>query len=268
MPYPPNAKKNQQKKSWQKRGSAKSKGGAGRNQDWLYGRHAVLAALENPDRHIDKLYATSNALKDFETLIRQSDLTATPATITEISALLPSGAVHQGIAVKVKPLPETSLEDLPFDRPVIVLDQVTDPHNVGAILRSGAVFHASALIMTRRNSPPVTGVLAKSACGALEHVDMIYVGNLAQALKTLGKIGFWRIGFAGEASDAFENSASLQDQRQPVAIVLGAEDKGLRRLSKEQCDEVCHITTNGALSSLNVSNAAAIALHALDQAKT
>ena len=268
MPRPPKGPKNQQRKSWQKRGLTKSKGGAARNHDWLYGRHAVLAALENPERQIDKLYATSNALKDFETLIEQSDLVATPSTITEINGLLPPGAVHQGIAVKVKPLPETSLEELPFDRPVIVLDQVTDPHNVGAILRSGAVFHASAVIMTRRNSPPVTGVLAKSACGALEHVSVIYVGNLSQALKTLGKIGFWRIGFAGEATDAFENSPALRDQRQPVAIVLGAEDKGLRRLSKEQCDEICHITTKGALSSLNVSNAAAIALHALDQAKT
>ncbi len=267
MPRTPQNPQKQQQQSWQKRGLRKARSGADRNQDWLYGRHAVLAALENPARQIDKLYATSNALKDFEAPISQSDLLATPATITEISALLPPGAVHQGIAAKVKPLGETSLDELPFDRPVIVLDQVTDPHNVGAILRSGAVFNASAVIMTRRNSPPVTGVLAKSACGALEHVDVIYVGNLAQALKTLGKIGFWKIGFAGEAVNAFENSLCVCEQRSPVAIVLGAEDKGLRRLSKEQCDEVCHITTKGALSSLNVSNAAAIVLHTLSQSK-
>ena len=268
MPRTPKSPQKYQQKSKHKRGSGKPQGGAARNQDWLYGRHAVSAALENPDRQIDKLYGTNNALKDFETLIDQSDLIASPSTTTEISAILPPGAVHQGIAVKVKQLPETSLEDLPLDRPVIVLDQVTDPHNVGAILRSGAVFNASALIMTRRNSPPVTGVLAKSACGALEHVDVIYVGNLAQALKTLGKIGYWRVGFAGEADDSFENSVSVREQRKPVAIVLGAEDKGLRRLSKENCDEVCYISTKGALSSLNVSNAAAIALHTLSQVKS
>ena len=194
MPRPPKSPAKHQQKSNQKRGFKKSQGGAARNQDWLYGRHAVSAALENPDRQVDKLFGTSNALKDFETLIKRSGLIVSPSTTSEISALLPPGAVHQGIAAKVKQLRETSLEDLPFDRPVIVLDQVTDPHNVGAILRSGAVFHASALIMTRRNSPPVTGVLAKSACGALEHVDVIYVGNLAQALKTLGKNWFLESG--------------------------------------------------------------------------
>ncbi len=173
--------------------------------------------------------------------------------------------MHQGIAAHIHPLAEISLGDLPVDQPVVVLDQVTDPHNVGAILRSAAVFNASALIMTRRNSPPVTGVLAKSACGALEHVQIVYVGNLSQALVELGKIGFWRIGLAGEATQALEDSTSISGKNGPVALVLGAEDKGLRRLTKEQCEEVCHITTRGQLSSLNVSNAAAIGLHIISR---
>jgi len=268
MARAPQSPSKQHQKRRKQRSAEQQPAAASRHQDWLYGRHAVLAALQNPQRHIDKLYVTSNARKEIETNTEQTGLRPISSTISEISALLPPGAVHQGIAAKVRPLPELTLEELPLDLPVIVLDQVTDPHNVGAILRSGAVFNASALIMTRRNSPPLTGVLAKSACGALEHVTVIYVGNLAQALKTLGKIGFWRLGFAGEAPAAFESSSSLQDSHRPVAVVLGAEDKGLRRLTKEQCDEVCHISTGGSLSSLNVSNAAAIALHTLSQAKS
>ena len=239
--------------------------GSDPHQDWLYGRHAVLAALENPQRHIFVLHGTSNAAKDFDSPAKARDLTLSPATTSEISALLPDGAVHQGIAAKVRPLAETGLKDLPTDRPVIVLDQVTDPHNVGAILRSAAVFNASALIMTRRNSPPLTGVLAKSACGALEHVHAIYVGNLAQALKDLADHGFWRIGLAGEAEKSLDEAILFKGPNRPVALVLGAEDKGLRRLTKEQCDDICHIPTKGKLTSLNVSNAAAIALHVVSK---
>ena len=129
------------------------------------------------------------------------------------------------------------------------------------MMRSAAVFNASAIIMTRRNSPPLSGVLAKSACGALEHVEVIFVGNLSQALKELGKIGFWRIGLEGQATKSLESSLDNTRSNQPIALVLGAEDKGMRRLTTEQCDELCHITTSGPLASLNVSNAAAIALH-------
>lgn len=252
-----------QNKYSNKRGPHKNQKSPSRSDDWLYGRHAVLAALTNPDRHIERVHATSNAIKDFEDAITQRKLSPVASTTSEISSLLPVGAVHQGIAAKVHPLAEISLADLPNDRPVLILDQVTDPHNVGAILRSGAVFNASALIMTRRNSPPLTGVLAKSACGALEHVDVIYVGNLSQSLKELGKLGFWRIGLAGEATGALETSTPMTSKCGPVALVLGAEDKGLRRLTSEHCDELCHITTKGTLASLNVSNAAAIALHVI-----
>lgn len=254
-------------KNRHKRGHGKNQKPASRSHDWLYGRHAVLAALANPDRQVIKIHATNNAVKDFEALAKERDLTPLASTTTEISALLPPSAVHQGIAARVHPLKEISLDELPLDRPVLVLDQVTDPHNVGAILRSAAVFNASALIMTRRNSPPLTGVLAKSACGALEHVDIIFVGNLSQTLKELGKIGFWKIGLAGEAESALEVSTPTQGKTGPVALVLGAEDKGLRRLTREQCDELCYITTRGELSSLNVSNAAAIALHVVSQSQ-
>lgn len=244
---------------------SKSRKASSRSHDWLYGRHAITAALANPSRQITLLHATSNSLKDFEAAARQRQITPIVSTTTEISALLPPGAVHQGIAAKVQPLKEVGLDELPLDRPVIVLDQVTDPHNVGAILRSAAVFNASAVIMTRRNSPPLTGVLAKSACGALEHVDVVFVGNLSQTLKELGKIGFWRIGLDGQAQSALETSAPEVNKNTPVALVLGAEDKGMRRLTIEHCDEICYITTKGQLASLNVSNAAAIALHIVSQ---
>ncbi|MCF6198770.1 MAG: 23S rRNA (guanosine(2251)-2'-O)-methyltransferase RlmB [Hyphomicrobiaceae bacterium] len=241
----------------------KAKSSPSRSHDWLYGRHAVLAALANPERQVLEIMATNNATKDFGDLIEKSNLPLTTSTTGEISAQLPPGAVHQGIAIKILPLKDVGLADLALDRPVLVLDQVTDPHNVGAMMRSAAVFNASTIIMTRRNSPPLSGVLAKSACGALEHVDVVFVGNLSQALKELGKIGFWRIGLDGQAENALETSIGETRSNQPIALVLGAEDKGMRRLTTEQCDELCHITTTGTLASLNVSNAAAIALHVI-----
>ncbi len=261
---PKNKSKFRQKPSPKHRSQRQNKA-ASPDHDWLYGRHAVLAALANDSRQITRLHATGNALKDFEELARQRSLSPVLATTSELSALLPPGAVHQGIAIKVRPLPEKEIGSLSPDRPVIVLDQVTDPHNVGAILRSAAVFNASALIMTRRNSPPLTGVLAKSACGALEHVDVVFVGNLSKALKDLEKSGFWRIGLDGAASDSLETATGEVAANRPIALVLGAEDKGMRRLTIEHCDQVCHISTTGPLASLNVSNAAAIALHIVSQ---
>ncbi len=259
-PFQKNKKPNRQNRA------GKPRNAPSRSHDWLYGRHAVSAALANPDRQIQKIMATNNAAKDFNDLISKSGSPLTTSTTDEISAQLPPGAVHQGIAIKVHPLKDIGLEDLALDRPVLVLDQVTDPHNVGAIIRSAAVFNASALIMTRRNSPPLSGVLAKSACGALEHVNIIFVGNLSQALKGLEKIGFWRIGLDGQAKSSLEEAVGDTSCTRPLALVLGAEDKGMRRLTTEQCDELCHITTTGTLASLNVSNAAAIALHVVAQA--
>jgi 23S rRNA (guanosine2251-2'-O)-methyltransferase len=227
----------------------------------IYGRHAVFAALGNPNRRVLAVYATQNALMEFERPAARHHVPLSVLASPELNAMLPEGAVHQGIAARVVALPELTLQDLHLDRPVIVLDQVTDPHNVGAILRSAAVFDAAAVIMTRRNSPPLTGAVAKSACGGLEHVHVIFVTNLAQALRELGDMGFFRVGLAAEGSATLEECPLAH----PVALVLGAEDKGLRRLTREQCDLLARISTNGPLNSLNVSNATAVALHTVTQ---
>jgi 23S rRNA (guanosine2251-2'-O)-methyltransferase len=169
--------------------------------------------------------------------------------------------VHQGALIETEPLPEPSLEALAEEtagRPLVVLDQVTDPHNVGAILRSAAVFGASALMMTRRHSPPLDGTLAKSASGALEHVPIALVQNLARAMAELKALGFTVIGLDGDAPEPLE----ALDWPERTALVLGAEGKGLRQLTRESCDRLCRIATDGPIASLNVSNAAAVALHA------
>jgi 23S rRNA (guanosine2251-2'-O)-methyltransferase len=182
--------------------------------------------------------------------------------------LLGPDTVHQGACLDTVPLPEPSLEDLAETAmrggPIVVLDQVTDPHNVGAILRSAAAFAATGLVMTRRHSPPLTGTLAKSASGALEHVPVALVPNLAQALEKLADLGIETIGLDGEATDRIEDHKADG----AVAIVLGSEGKGLRRLTRERCTRLCRIATTGSLASLNVSNAAAIALHTIAVAKS
>ncbi len=165
--------------------------------------------------------------------------------------------MHQGIALDVEPLPPVALDEIDDAAMLLVLDQVTDPHNVGAALRSAAAFGASGLVMTERHSPPLHGVLAKSASGALDLVPVILVKNLAQSLAELGERGFLRVGLAEQGSEALE-TASLT---RPLALVLGAEGRGLRQLTRTHCDLVCRISTHSALASLNVSNAAAVALH-------
>ncbi|GAB4232320.1 MAG: hypothetical protein Kow0032_14970 [Methyloligellaceae bacterium] len=163
--------------------------------------------------------------------------------------------------MEAEPLEQPSLQDAASlagqGGPLVVLDQVTDPHNVGAVLRSAAAFNASALIMTRRHSPPLDGALAKAASGAVEHVPVILVANLARALDELAATGISRIGFEGSAERAFEDT----EPGDALALVFGAEHKGLRRLTAEHCDLLCRLETGGAIRSLNVSNAAAIALH-------
>jgi 23S rRNA (guanosine2251-2'-O)-methyltransferase len=168
--------------------------------------------------------------------------------------------VHQGALLETEPLPEPTLDDL-LERtasgPIIVLDQVTDPHNVGAVLRSAAAFGAAGLVMTRRHSPPLSGALAKSASGALELVPIALVQNLARALAEMGEAGCTRIGLDGTGLGLIEDEP-LSGR---IALVLGAEGKGLRQLTRETCDRLCRIATPGPLASLNVSNAAAIVLH-------
>jgi 23S rRNA (guanosine2251-2'-O)-methyltransferase len=168
--------------------------------------------------------------------------------------------VHQGALAEAEPLPEPSLAELAAGsagRPLLVLDHVTDPHNVGAILRSAAVFGAGGLVMTRRHSPPLDGTLAKSASGALEHVPVALVQNLARALAELKEAHVAVIGLDGEATERLEEAA-LPDR---LALVLGAEGKGLRQLTRDSCDRLVRVATDGAFTSLNVSNAAAVALH-------
>lgn len=241
------------------RGSKKPPG-AGQSP-YIYGLHAVEAALQNPARTLHRLLVTRNAWHDI------SGRLSAPARIEpeivsseEISRALPPGAVHQGAALHLAPLPEPDLEDTAMNaRRLLVLDQVTDPHNVGAILRSAAVFGAEAVVMTERNSPPLTGVLAKAASGAVEHVKVVKIGNLARALQELKNMGFLIAGLDGEA----DQTLGEIDVSGPVALVLGAEGAGLRRLTKETCDVLAKLPASGPMRSLNVSNAAAVALYEL-----
>ena len=230
---------------------------AGRASDLIYGFHAAEAALGNARRTIRAVYATENALKRLRTAIDARGIGAEPATPKTLDRLTGPDARHQGIVVDAAPLDAPNLADLTAARLVIVLDQVSDPHNVGAVLRSAAAFGADALVMTARNSPPLSGALAKAASGGLEHVDVVRVPNLARALAQLADYGLFRIGLDGSAVQTLEKARPSP----PLALILGAEGKGLRRLTAENCDLVCKLATPGPLNSLNVSNAAAIALH-------
>ena len=182
----------------------------------------------------------------------------------DLDRIVGAQARHQGVVLEASQLPAAAIGDLAGARLVVVLDQVSDPHNVGAVLRSSAAFGVDALIMTARNSPPLSATLAKVASGGLEHVKVLRVTNLARTLGELANMGFERIGLDGKSEEAFEKI----DISFPLALVFGAEGKGLRRLTAENCDRVCELRTDGPLSSLNVSNAAAIALHSLRAGKS
>jgi 23S rRNA (guanosine2251-2'-O)-methyltransferase len=226
----------------------------------IYGWHSALAALRNPDRHIRRLMATPAALARLAEL-GIGDLPA-PTEPREIDRAAGPGAVHQGIAILADPLPEADISDIADAQLVVVLDQVTDPHNVGAILRSAAAFGAEALILAERHSPAESGVLAKAASGGLEHVALVRVKNLARALDTLGEMGFLRLGLDSGHAEPIETAPGAEK----TAIVLGAEGKGMRRLTREKCDRLARLDVPGPVKSLNVSNAAALALYALTRA--
>ena len=226
----------------------------------IFGIHAVEAALLNPARAIAKLYLTDNAERRLQHALAARHLAHERVLPKDLERRLGADTVHQGALIEVAPLPEPTLEDLArigAGRPIVVLDQVTDPHNVGAILRSAAVFGAAGLVMTRRHSPPLAGALAKSASGALELVPIALVQNLARSLTELKELRVAIIGLDGDATDRLE--ALVWPER--MALVLGAEGRGLRQLTRETCDRRCRIATEGPMSSINVSNAAAIALH-------
>ena len=237
---------------------------AGAPGHWLYGAHSVLAALANPRRRSHRLLMTEEARLALGE--RLAGLPGPPAELVDRQSLdrtLPQGVVHQGIALAVEPLPEPSLEEVIAgvgdQASLVVLDQVTDPHNVGAVLRSAAAFGAAGLVLPERHAPAATGVLAKAASGALELVPLVHVVNLARSLNILKNAGFWCVGFDAGANDRLD----IADLSGRVALVLGAEGTGLRRLTRDHCDFMVRLPTSPSFPSLNVSNAAAIALYEL-----
>jgi 23S rRNA (guanosine2251-2'-O)-methyltransferase len=225
----------------------------------LYGLHTVRAAIANPRRTIRKLWATRNALERLE--LGSETALPFPTELVEprqLDHFVGSDAVHQGAVLEVEPLAPKRLEALGDTPLVLVLDQVTDPHNVGAILRSGVAFGAGAVVSTARHSPQESGVLAKAASGALEHIDLIEVRNLAETLHSLADAGFWTVGLDSEGPAEIE--AAFQGGR--IALVLGAEGKGLRQKTRETVAALARLDMPGAIRSLNVSNAAAVSLYA------
>lgn len=231
---------------------------SGRPRFW--GRHAVIAALANPARTVRRIWGTREALGalDLPPMIPVSF-----ADVADLGRLVPHDAPHQGLVIEVDPLDDVWLGDLLDDgrddrRPLIVLDQVTDPHNVGAVLRSAAAFDALGLVTQDRHAPPESGALARAASGALEAVPWVRVVNLARALDEVAEAGFWRIGLTGAAGQTLAQAMG----EAKVALVLGAEGEGMRANTEAHCDELARLPISPRVESLNVSNAAAIALYA------
>jgi 23S rRNA (guanosine2251-2'-O)-methyltransferase len=248
---------------------------------WLYGRHAVASALANPQRRVRRFVALPEMADDARTLIAVSGARLPPGPQPEIlmrsafEAVVPAGAVHQGMALAAEPLPELAVEDVidrvgPPPEPglvsqiILVLDRVTDPHNIGAVLRSAAAFGVLALVVPEHGAPAITGTLAKAASGALEHVPILRVINLVRALDRLKGAGFWCVGL-DEGAERTLAEFKLEGR---IALVLGGEGEGMRRLTRERCDLVARLPTSGAIASLNVSNAAAIGLYELIRGTT
>src|SRR5712691_10274334 len=223
----------------------------------LYGWHTVTLALQNPERRIRKLLLTENAARRLAEDNIQTPVTPEIVRPGVIDQRLGPDAVHQGLLAEADPLPSPDIEALETEGMVLVLDQITDPHNVGAIMRSAAAFAIKAIVTTARHSPEATGVLAKSASGALELVPLVTVQNLARALTEMNDRGFLTVGLDSQGG---ENLGSVA-LRQPLALVLGAEGKGLRLLTRETCSVVARLDMPGEIKSLNVSNAAVLALY-------
>ena len=222
----------------------------------LYGFHSVREALRSERREILRLVATEAAAERLAAEILAREITPEIVTAEAIAARLPGDAVHQGLLLEARHLEPIDLSDIPAKGLVLVLDQISDPHNVGAIVRTAAAFGVDAIVTTERHSPEFTGVLAKAASGGLEHVAIASVVNLARALEELGDMGFLRVGLDSEGPEALGGMALMR----PLALVLGAEGKGLRRLSRENCDHLARLDMPGKIKSLNVSNACAVAL--------
>ena len=240
------------------RGSGSKPGGSA-NRPRFWGRHAVIAALANPARTVTKLWGTREALGKLDL---PPVMPVVFAEVTDLGRMVPADAPHQGLVAEVEPLEEVWLGDLleagsNDQRPLLVLDGVTDPHNVGAILRSAAAFDALGIVTQDRHAPPESGALARSASGALELVPWTRVVNLARALDEIADAGFWRIGLAGGTNTPLDEA--LPGQK--VALVLGAEGEGMRQNVAAHCDIIARLPISARVESLNVSNAAAIALY-------
>jgi 23S rRNA (guanosine2251-2'-O)-methyltransferase len=242
--------------------SERRSGGAG-DAVILYGWHSVTAALANPARRIRKLFVTENALRRLTEENIPLPLAPDVVRPGALAARLTPDAVHQGLLAEADPLPSPGIEDLTDNGIVLVLDQITDPHNVGAIMRTAAAFAVEAIVTTARHSPEATGVLAKAASGALELVPIAIVQNLARALAELKERGFLVVGLDSNAPD----DLAAIELRTPLALVLGAEGKGLRQLTGATCDRLARLGLPGAIKSLNVSNAAALALYIASRAR-
>jgi 23S rRNA (guanosine2251-2'-O)-methyltransferase len=233
----------------------------------LFGMHAVREAWQNPKRYVHALFVTENALKELGSFLETSLKRPEPTIVSkdEIDRALPNGTVHQGIAMSCQALAETGVIDLIIkaeSKPtsvIVMLDQVTDPHNIGAILRSACAFGADGVVMQSKHAPEMTGILAKTACGALEHIPVAYETNLSRALDTLKEHHYTVIGLDEHSPKTFKDLRSYDR----VVMVLGAEGSGIRRLIKEHCDVLVTLPTKPPIASLNVSNAAAVALYAL-----
>jgi 23S rRNA (guanosine2251-2'-O)-methyltransferase len=228
----------------------------------LYGWHPVVEALRNPQRSFHRLLATENSARRLDEELDGLPIAPEVVRPDEINRLVEADAVHQGLYLEADPLPSPTVDTLSGERVVLALDQITDPHNVGAIVRSAAAFSVEAIVTTARHSPAATGVLAKAASGGLEHVPFMIVRNLADTLIALGERGFLRIGLDSSGAEPLDRLPL----RRPVLLVLGSEGKGLRQRTRECCDAIGRLDMPGEIKSLNVSNATAIALYAVTRA--
>lgn len=240
------------------------------NKPILYGFHAVREAWLNPERTVEQLFLTDQSARGFESVLSEAKgrgLRRPSPTHVEkkrLDKILPQGAVHQGLGLITSELPEEDIHD--FARRaetkgssvLVMLDQVTDPHNVGAIIRSSCAFGADGLIMQKKHAPTLDGVLAKTACGAVEHVPVAYETNLSRSLEALKQEGFFVYGLDERGEKTIDSLKGARPEK--IVLVLGAEGPGIRHLVRENCDELMKLPTTGEISSLNVSNAAAVAL--------
>ena len=226
----------------------------------FWGKHAVYAALDNPNRIVRKIWGTREALGE---IVLPAGVPVTFAEVTDMAKLVAKDSPHQGIVIEVEPLEDIWIGDLLTEgendhRPLLILDQVTDPHNVGAILRTAVAFNALGIVTQDRHAPPETGVLARAASGALEMVPWVRVVNLARTLDEIGEAGFWRIGLKGDTDITLDGAISGMKS----ALVLGSEGEGMRQNTESHCDVLARLPISDRIESLNVSNAAAIALYA------